>query len=97
MNEKNSIDGHTLLPRAVINKFDIKSIKIIIQSNANVNCQDLKGNTPLHYLKAEESYDRKVLKLFIDNVVSKITKGKFRSLKKNATLKMMNFPVIDKQ
>ena len=66
MNEKNSIDGHTLLHRAVIHKFDIESIKIIIKSNANVNCQDLKGNTPLHYLKAEESYDRKVLKLFID-------------------------------
>ena len=67
INEKNLFDGHTLLHRAVINNLRIERLISIIRSNANVNSQDFKGNTPLHYLKAGKYYDdRKVLKLFID-------------------------------
>jgi hypothetical protein len=44
-----SIFGRTILHDAIINKWDIEKIKLLLDNGVDVNAQDDTGHTPLHY------------------------------------------------
>lgn len=65
INEVDS-NGQTCLHKAIDMKYDADFVKTLLAHNANTNCQDLNGNTPLHYLGLKESYQREKVKLIVE-------------------------------
>ena len=64
INEKDS-EGQNCLHKLMDNKFEAKYVEIMIKNGADVNCQDLKGNTPLHLLSLITNYDHQKFRFLI--------------------------------
>ena len=66
INEKDS-EGQNCLHKLMVYKFEAKYVEIMIKNGADVNCQDLKGNTPLHSLSLITNYSHQKFELLIRN------------------------------
>lgn len=64
INEKDS-EGQTCLHKIMRNDFKLEHVALLIKYGAHINCQDSKGNSPLHILGNKESYSRAKLKFLL--------------------------------
>ena len=48
-------NGWSLLHYAIINDSDVEIIKLLVNKGANIDAEDLKGRTPIHYAKVKNN------------------------------------------
>lgn len=64
LNEAND-EGKTILHQIIHPMCDADFVAYLVKLGANVNAQDLQGNTPLHYLNIAEANNQRKLKIML--------------------------------